>query len=97
MATSRYANTPVIALGQRFGTPTAVERIRAAINAGTLAYEEIPLRGVERLDTIAGEQYNDGRYWWLIAAASGIGWGMQAPPGTVIRVPNLVDALALIG
>jgi len=52
----------------------------------------------DRLDIIAGREYGNGRYWWVIAAASGIGWGMQVPPGTNLRIPiNLGDVEGLVG
>ena len=41
----------------------------------------------ERLDQIAGVVYGDSTLWWMIAAASGIGWGLQVPPGTKLRIP----------
>ena len=97
MATSRYSGNTVIGMGFQRGTSLTTVRIRSAINAGTLRYKEVVLRGVQRLDTLAGEEYGDGRYWWIIAAASNVGWGMQAPPGTAIKIPNLNDALALVG
>jgi nucleoid-associated protein YgaU len=53
-------------------------------------------RGLERLDTIAGVAYGDGRYWWVLAAASNIGWGLQVPPGTIIRIPDLSQVAALV-
>jgi hypothetical protein len=84
-------------MGYQRGTSLTIVRIRAAIKAGSLQYREITLRGVQRLDTIAGEEYGDGRYWWIIAAASEIGWGLQAPPGTLLKIPVLLDALAYIG
>jgi len=62
--------------------------IRTAIENGTLDYTSSVLRGFQRLDNIAGEHYGDGRLWWIIAAASGIGWGLQVPPGTVLNIPN---------
>jgi hypothetical protein len=87
----------VIGLGYQYGSSRTITRIRAAIKAGSLGYKEMILRGVQRLDTIAGEEYGEGRYWWVIAAASDIGWGMQVPAGTALKIPNLTDALALIG
>ena len=51
----------------------------------------------ERLDTISGSVYNDSSLWWVIAAASGIGWGLQVPPGTIIKIPiNLSQVFGVI-
>ena len=55
------------------------------------------LRERERLDVLAGQIYGDARYWWVLAAASDIGWGLQVPPGTLIRIPQLSDVINLIG
>ena len=46
------------------------------------------LKEGERLDVIAGRTYGNARLWWVIAAASGIGWGLQVPPGTQILIPT---------
>jgi hypothetical protein len=97
MATSRYVRDPMLGLGYQYGTATATARIRSAITAGTLAYKEIVIRGLDRLDTIAGAEYGDGRYWWIIAAASNIGWACQVPAGTILKLPRIEDALALLG
>jgi hypothetical protein len=92
MPTNRYINDSRIRAGQQFGTAAAVVNIRAAIKAG-----EIPIvrtviaTGSDRLDTLAGNIYGDAKYWWVLAAASGIGWGLQVPPDTVISVPSLSD------
>jgi hypothetical protein len=45
----------------------------------------------ERLDVLAGEFYGDGRLWWVICAASGIGFSPQVPAGTRIIIPNIED------
>jgi hypothetical protein len=66
-----------------------VSRIRSAVNDGRLPVDELVLRGAERLDTLAGSIYGDARYWWVLAAASGVGWGLQIPPGTIVNVPSL--------
>jgi hypothetical protein len=42
----------------------------------------------QRLDQVAGKMYGDASLWWIIAAASGIGWGMQVPPGVVLKIPT---------
>ena len=44
----------------------------------------------ERLDYLAGIYYGDSSFWWVLAAASGIGYALQVPPGTVIRVPSSI-------
>ena len=51
----------------------------------------------ERLDVIAGQQYQDASLWWVIAAASNIGWGLQVPAGTKISIPtNISEVLEII-
>jgi hypothetical protein len=97
MATSRYSKTPVLGFGQKFGSSATCALIRAAVNAGDIGYRETILKGYQRLDTLAGEVYGDGKYWWILAAASDIGWGLQVPPGTLIRIPDLGEALRLLG
>lgn len=98
MPFSRYNRAPQLNLGAQFGTSRAIEAIRHGIDAGQIhIIRETVVRGAERLDTIAGVVYGDARYWWILAAASDIGWGMQVPPGTVIRVPALADIAKLLG
>jgi hypothetical protein len=96
MAMSRYSKTPKLALGKFYGTAKSIIIIREAISQGRLSTREYVLRGVERLDTIAGNNYGDASYWWVLAAASNIGWGMQVPPGTVINIPEISDVIALL-
>ena len=55
---------------------------------GEIVFTTITLKEGQRLDKIAQQFYGDGRLWWIIAAASGIGWWMQAPPGTLLKVPT---------
>ena len=93
----RYARTPVIAFGQQYGTSRAASTIRKAIKENAIRYETITLQQGQRLDTLAGEYYGDGRWWWIIAAASNIGWGLQVPPGTYIVIPNIEDATQIVG
>jgi len=97
MPFTRYKRTPILNFGEQYGTGRAQEAIRAAVASGVLTTKPMIVRGVERLDTIAGVVYGDGRYWWIIAAASGIGWGMQIPPGTILRIPSLGDVASLTG
>ena len=97
MAFSRYSRAPIIDYGKQYGTSTAVSLIRNAVSTGYIKTEQILLTGVERLDIIAGSIYGDSRYWWILAAASNIGWGMQVPPGTIIKIPSLKDVGMLVG
>jgi hypothetical protein len=92
MAVSRYQKDTIIGSPQRLATANAVLRIRQSVNAGTLATRELVLAEGQRLDTLAGQLYGDGQLWWVIAAASGIGWWLQVPPGTRILAPTDIDA-----
>lgn len=96
MTISRYDNTPILGLGNQYGTSNYHVLIRNAIKNGDITYETISLKGFERLDILAGKLYGDGRYWWILAAASDIGWGLQIPPGTEINIPNLTQVLSII-
>jgi hypothetical protein len=79
------------------GTSYAVQQIRSAIKTGKLQTSTIILRGAERLDTLAGSIYGDASYWWVLAAASDIGWGLQVPPGTIINIVDLSAVASLVG
>lgn len=97
MATSRYSLAPRLNFGAQFGTSQVIQNVRAAIKEGRVPVSTTVVRGAERLDTLAGVLYGDARYWWVLAAASDIGWGLQIPPGTVIKVPELSQVLKLVG
>lgn len=97
MPFSRYTRSPKLDLGAQFGTSIAASAIRLAIKNGQLPVKTILVRGAERLDTLAGSIYGDARYWWILAASSDIGWGLQIPPGTLIKVPDLGDVVKLVG
>jgi hypothetical protein len=93
VAVSRYQKDTIISSQGRLATAEAVIRIRQAYAAGRVATREITLAEGQRLDGIASELYGDGRLWWVIAAVSGIGWWLQAPPGTRILVPTDINAV----
>jgi hypothetical protein len=98
MSISRYTNTLKINSGISYGTSQYHTIIRDAVLNGDISVEEIVTKGSERLDTLAGRIFGESRYWWVLAATSGIGWGMQVPPGTLIKVPkNLGEVLTLVG
>jgi nucleoid-associated protein YgaU len=97
MALNRYSRSTVVGLNQRYATSFAVTAIRANLNNGGIRFNELVLDERERLDILAGKAYGDGRLWWVIAAASDIGYGLQVPPGTRIRIPNLEDVGRFVG
>ena len=98
MTIKRYARAPIIAGGTQFGTSLASNVIKRAVETGALTTRIDVLRGSERLDTIAGRIYGDASMWWIIAAASGIGWALQVPPGTRLVIPtDLGQISGLVG
>lgn len=97
MAQSRYSNAETFNNKQYFGTSKSILKIRNAVKDGTLSVREDFVRGSQRLDHISFQAYGDEKYWWVIAAASGIGWGTQLTADTPLLIPvNIKDALALI-
>ena len=97
MATSRYALTSKINFGTQYGTSTSVSNIRQAITNGLITTQVIVLKELVRLDVLAGQYYGDAKYYWIIAAASDIGWSLQIPPNTRIVIPDLQQALRFLG
>jgi hypothetical protein len=87
-ATGRYVFLPRIRGGKQTATSYASTKIQAGIHNGTIDYSVHVIEGQQRLDTLAANAYGDSSLWWVLAAASGIGWGLQVPPGTIIKVPN---------
>lgn len=96
MAVSRYSIDPVLNVGRQYGTARAVRVIRNALAQGSIESKAVVLRGGQRLDILAGSEYGDSSYWWILAAASNIGWGLQVPAGTVIIVPKLEQVIGLL-
>ena len=98
MSLGRYRNSPRINLGSQLGTSNAVSQLRVAIKLGTIpVIRSFTTSGVERLDVLAGTVYGDAKYWWVLAAASDIGWGLQVPSDTVINVIRLSDIQTFVG
>lgn len=97
MATSRYIVTPKINFGFQYGTSDTIARIRSAIASEKIQCTVIFLKEIIRLDVLAGQYYGDGRYYWIIAAASNIGFSLQVPPNTRIVIPDLQQSLQYLG
>lgn len=66
-------------------------RIRKGVQQGIVDVVEIVLEEDRRLDQISGQFYGTASYWWVVAAASGIGWGLQVPAGTIVLVPKDIN------
>lgn len=93
----RYTRAPVLLFGKKFGTSFAIPAIRANVQNGNIRYTDLVTQENERLDILAGQFFGDGRLWWIIASASEIGWALQVPPGTLLRIPNLEDCAKFVG
>jgi len=92
MALSRYNS---YSLGRIKSVDSSA--LHKAIEAGHVEFKKLELTSAQRLDTLAGQYYGDSQYWWIIAIASGIGWGLQVPSGTLIRIPtNISQAISYI-
>lgn len=96
MTLRRYTRSPILIAGRKFGTSNLIPIIRNNIANGTITYIKYITKENERLDILAGKFYNDGKLWWLIAAASDIGWGLQVPSNTVLIIPKLEEAAQYI-
>ena len=94
MAIRRYARSTKLALGSRYGTSDAIVKIRQSVALGVIPYKTVVISQGQRLDTVAGQEYGDATLWWIIAAASDIGWSPQVPPGTILRVPTSLTTIA---
>ena len=96
MAISRYTRTTRFDGGSVIGVGRAANNIFTAIEDGRLEAEVVVVHEGQRLDTISHEVYGDSQYWWIIAAASGIGWWLQVPPGPEVVIPNLNEAMRFV-
>ena len=97
MTLRRYSRTPLIKGGRMYGTPRSAYLINRGVKTGVIS--STTYRSVEgdRLDILAGNFYGDGRLWWVLAAASGIGWSLQVQPDTIVNVPDIAQVSSLVG
>ena len=98
MAVTRYSKTQVVTQnGKRVRTASSVGRnIRFAVQNGIISTDTFVLSESQRLDVVAANYYGSAEYWWIIAAASGIGWQCQVPPGTVLKVPTSLEQVGML-
>jgi hypothetical protein len=98
MAFSRYTRDALGFGGRGLTIAQATTTLRQVLRSGLIIPSRtLTVTQADRLDTIAGEIYGDAKYWWILAAASDIGWGMQVPPGTVLFVLDLDTVERLVG
>ena len=96
MAISRYFRSSIVNRNNLSNRSTSF-RINDAVMKNQLSVTTLVSTPGERLDIIAGKYYGESQYWWVIAAASGIGWNLQIPPGTLLKVPlSIEQVLALL-
>lgn len=96
MAIRRYSSSNLVNGGLARGSSSAPDTIFKGIESGRISITNRTMQEGERLDIIAAQVYGDATLWWVIAAASGIGWGMQVPPGTNLVIPSLNDISKVI-
>ena len=97
MAIKRYARANILGINKQYGTSRSVQVIRKGLASKIIRFTTEILKEGQRLDSIAGIVYGDAQLYWIIAAASNIGWTMQVPPSTILIIPNLSDVAELIG
>lgn len=97
MALRRYARDTILGFGSHYGTAKAIGVIRRGVSDGTIRSKQLLLGERDRLDIVAGREYGDASLWWVISAASDIGWALQLPANTVLTVPLLQDVAKLLG
>jgi hypothetical protein len=98
MAFGRYLRDAVAADGKGLTAPGGLAAVRAAIKRGDVPIvQTFTTTDADRLDSIAGRLYGDSRYWWVVAAASNIGWALQVPPGTIIKIVDLRAIERIVG
>jgi nucleoid-associated protein YgaU len=94
-AIKRYTRSATLNSGKTIGTGRAGIAIYRATQSGAIKSTTRQIKEGERLDIIAGTVYGDSSLWWVIAAASGIGWGLQVPAGVVITIPSDLNQVSL--
>ena len=98
MVLRRTNRTSLLKVGKQYGTSEVILIIREAVENGALDVETKILQENERLDIIAGQKYGDSTLYWVIAAASGIGFSLQVPPGSRLKIPKDINEVAkLVG
>lgn len=91
----------------RYNTTTNIQLITEKRRKATTIIPSMPLNintdiyirttSPDRLDKLAADFYNDQRFWWVIAAANGLGKGtMIVPADTELRIPSSANAMDIL-
>ena len=88
----RYKRDMRIA-GGLLQTAQSVTVLRRAKQFGLISMRKVILSQSQRLDHVAFKELGDPHAWWIIAALSDIGWGMQLAAGTVLFIPTDFNAI----
>ena len=91
----RYIRDGRIA-GGKLSSAQAVPKIRRARDLGLIKTKDYYIQESQRLDHLANKFFKDSQLWWVLAALSDIGWGLQVPAGTIIKVPNNLEIIKQI-
>ena len=76
----------------------SVAILRRARDFGLLSTRTLILSQDQRLDHIAYKELGDPHAWWIIAALSDIGWGLQLSAGTILQLPTDLQVInSLVG
>jgi hypothetical protein len=98
MPTSRYNRSARLRGGNVISSSEVNTRLRKATESGALSTFTHVVKESERLDILAGRFLGTSQYWWVIAACSGIGWALQVPPGTRLRIPrDVAKMIEMVG
>jgi hypothetical protein len=84
---TKYSSDPVLGLRPRYATANLCSNIFNDCRTGRLESTTIFYKEGDRLDYFSQKYYGNGMDWWVIAAASGLGWWLQINPGTEITIP----------
>ena len=84
--------------GGKLETAKTVTTLRRAKEFGLIPLREVVLTEDQRLDHLAYQYLGNADLWWILAALSDIGWGLQLPAGTIINVPTDITSInAIVG
>ena len=82
--------------GGKLQTARTIMLIRRANEFGLIPTRAIYIKESQRLDHLAFVHLGDSGLWWILAGLSNVGWGLQVPAGTIIKIPLDINAIKTI-